>query len=284
MSRIDLHMHSTCSDGDLTPTELVALCKEKDLKAIALTDHDTVNGLDEAEEAAKSHGIEFVPGIELVADYLGVEIHIVGLFIDRKSESLQNKMKQLKEERIIRNDEFIKRLKEMGIELDYENLEQTTDEQIITKAHFNNALVRAGYCKTYGDALKKFFSRNCYTNVIKTKNVPKDIIDTVKAAKGVAVLAHPLLYGLSLDEVYVLARYLKELGLDGMECHYGCYTKEQQASLLKIAKDLDLIPGGGSDFHSYHRKPHILPGYGGGNLYVPYSSYELILDRKMSIR
>ncbi len=279
MSRIDFHMHSTCSDGALSPTELVTLCKEKDLKAIALTDHDTVNGLDEAEAVAKSLGIEFVPGIELVADYMGIEIHIVGLFIDRYSEALQNKLVSLKHERIIRNDEFIKRLKEIGVILHFEALEQTTDEQIITKAHFNNELVRAGYCKTYGEAMKKFFSRNCYTNVIKTKNSPRDIIETVINSRGVAVLAHPLLYGLSLPDVYILAKTLKEFGLDGMECFYGAYTQEEQESLLKIAKDLDLIPGGGSDFHSFNRRPNITPGYGGGNLYVPYSSYELLLER-----
>ncbi len=279
MNRIDLHTHSSYSDGALTPKELILLAKEKNLSALALTDHDTIEGLEEAEQAALQQGIEFVPGIEMVADYFGVEIHIVGLFIDKTSEKLLTMLETLKYDRIIRNKEFVKRLKELGIDIDYEALEQKNPKQIITKAHFNNELIKAGYCKSFRDAMKRFFGKNCYTNVIKARYKPSVIIETIKAANGIAIMAHPLLYNFEWDDLHTMIKNLTEQGIDGMECMYGAYSDEQQEKLIKTANEFSLAVSGGSDFHSSKRKPQIDLAVGGGNLLVPYT----VLDNLKSL-
>ena len=281
MKRIDLHVHSNVSDGTLTPKELVLYAEEKGLAAFALTDHDTVKGISEAEETARGKELEFIPGIEISSEYNGGDIHILGLYIDYKEPAFSAALQKFVEAREQRNIEMAKRLSEHGFLVTIEEMRTVYPDAVITRAHFAKYLKAKGYVSSYEEAFRKYIGKNCPCYVPRTVIQPEEAIKLIREARGVSILAHPLLYHLTLEELEDMTNYLKEIGLQGIEVFYSMNQEGDENLLASLAKKLGLLMTGGSDFHG-STKPHIDLGIGRGNLYVPETLLEPLKKRKMA--
>ena len=274
---IDLHTHSTASDASFSPADLIALAKRKNLKAIALTDHDTTDGLAEAREAAAKYNIEFIPGIELSARFNG-ELHIVGIYIDEKNEKLNASMDFLNSARNERNKNIIKLLQDEGLSITFEEAEKLSGGGMMGRTHIAQILTNKGYTLSVKEAFKKYLSPGKIGFCDYERLSPKECIELIKAAGGIAVLAHCHYLKMDNDELTEFIKNLKNYGLDGIETYYSEYTFKNHSDYTKIAHKLDLLESGGSDFHGMY-KPHIELGSGMGNLLVPYSILEKIKQK-----
>lgn len=269
---IDLHTHSTCSDGTCSPAELVKLAKTMGLSALALTDHDTIDGLAEFQATGDFLGIETIPGIEfaaLWAQYHRPEIHIVGLGFDPDHPALQERMGDIRRSRQLRNEKMCEKLSSIGLPVALEEVAANAGGEIITRAHFANVLLEKGYIKKREDAFSRYLSPGLPGYVEREFLSPALCIHTIKAAGGAAVLAHPTLYRLEAAELEELCTELISYGLDGIECQYSTYSAAETKAITALAEKLHLLPSGGSDFHGKN-KPAIRLGSGKGNLAVPY--------------
>ena len=264
---IDLHTHSTCSDGSYTPKELIKYAAEIGLYAIALTDHDNIDGLQEAMDEAKNHKVKFIPGIELSCDYKS-ELHIVGLNIDINSELLNKKCEQFKKDRITRNNNTIKRLNDAGIDITLEEAFKYCPGDALGRAHIAKVMVDKGYAESVKDAFKKYLGKGKIGYSSELRISSYEAIDIIKKAGGVSVLAHCHYLGLEGEEFISFVKDLKEHGLDGLEGYYTEYSDAQSKFFIETAKKLDLKISGGTDFHG-DMKPTISLGTGFGNLKVP---------------
>ncbi len=268
---IDLHVHSTASDGTYTPSEVVSYAAEKNLYAIALTDHDTIDGISEARQAALEQGdrLIVIPGIEISADFHGTDIHILGLNIDYTNKEFLRKIDECKRLRIERNKKMIQKLNALGFPITEETVSQRYGKKAsITRAHFARYLLDEGYVKTKEEAFTKYLNKGAPCYIPRTQMTPEEAISVILKAGGHPVLAHPLLYKLDRDMVLKLIGYLKELGMEGIEGIYSLNSSEDDAFLLKTAKMYGLYITGGSDFHGTN-KPDIDMGVGKGNLLIP---------------
>lgn len=278
---IDLHTHSYCSDGTFSPEGLVILAKKQGLCAIALTDHDTTDGLELFLEAGKRYGIETICGIEFAALWQGrhqPEIHIVGLGFRPDSPALLSALEQIKGSRDRRNEKMAAQLRAIGLPVTLEEVAKNAGGQIITRAHFANVLLQKKLVPDRSAAFSRYLSPGCPGYVAREFLTPKLCIDTIHAAGGAAVLAHPTLYGLEEDGLTELCRELCGYGLDGIECFYSTYTPAQTKQIQRLAERFHLLPSGGSDFHG-ENKPDIRLGTGKGNLKIPYSLWEKIKEK-----
>ncbi len=269
---VDLHTHSTFSDGTLTPSRLISYAKHKGLRALSLTDHDTIDGLAEAYVAAKEKGIEFINGIELAAapkEIKDIEIHIVGLFIDKDCPKLKNSLLKITKERENRNANMLKRFKDIGI-----TLHMPEKLNVVTRAHFARALVAQKHCKTVSEAFEKYLTKQCYPYIRREHISSKESISIIKEAKGIAILAHPLLYKLDNEQLESLIVKLIEYGLDGIECIYTTHSKSDELMLKKMALKYNLKVSGGSDFHSLESNPLVDLA----NKYIPYEIVEKLKE------
>lgn len=274
MGFIDLHAHTTYSDGSLSPSALIALADEKSLDAIAITDHDSIDGLAEAEAAAQLHGIELVNGVEVATYYGdGIEIHLLGLLIDSRSTEIKEKLSALKKAREQRNIEIFDRLEKLGFAMNLSEMKTEPRFDRISRAHFALYLYDKGYVSTTEEAFRKYLSPGGKAYVRRPLLQTAEIIAMIKNAGGVPVLAHPTLYGLDFPGIEKMIVTLKGLGLAGIEAIYSMYTVFQEAELRRLAKKYDLSITGGSDFHGEVKK-NIGLGIGRGRLRVPYSVLE----------
>lgn len=273
MELIDLHVHSNASDGTLTPSQVVSLALHTGLSAMALTDHDTVDGVDEAMAAAAGTALEVIAGTELSCDWNGTEIHMLGLFIDHKDEAFRRFLKEMRDTRDGRNQKMLQLFKDSGFPLEYEDLTGGNPDTVITRAHFARALLNKGCVTSMDQAFKKYLSPGCPYFIPRTRVTPKEAIGLIRAAKGLPILAHPLQYKLGWRKTEDLAAELKETGLAGMEVYYNSHTPGETSRLQEICRRLSLLPSGGSDFHGTN-KPDIHLGSGRGGLRVP----KLLLD------
>ena len=273
---IDLHVHSTCSDGTLSPTELVDYAIQKGLSAFALTDHDCVEGLDTILSYAKSlpNAPEIIPGIELSTDENGQEVHMVGLFIDHHNPEFNQYLQEFIESRTTRNKKMCHLLQEHGMNITYEELEAEFPGAVLTRAHYAKLLLKHGYVKSIKEAFERFLGDHCPCYVSREKITPVMAIDLIKKAGGLAILAHPILYHMSDARLDALVQKLKEAGLTGIEAIYSTYSPAEERQIRKLAAKYDLLLSGGSDFHG-ENKPGLDLGTGYGKLYVP----EEILDK-----
>lgn len=280
---VDLHTHSTFSDGTLTPTELVTLAKAQNLSAIALTDHDTIDGIKEALLAGKEiNDMLVIPGIELAAlyePYENKEIHIIGLFIDHTSSALLNQLKQIQHSRYERNLKMIDKLTSLGISISLEELEAVAGGEIITRTHYANLMKQKGYISTINEAFLRYLSPGLPGYAEREFLTPKLCIEAITQAGGIAILAHPTLYDISFKQMELLCLNLMEYGLTGLETMYSSYNNTQEKRMKEIAARLGLLSSGGSDFHGAN-KPHVSLGIGKGNLRVPYDYVEAMMDKK----
>lgn len=290
LKRVDLHTHSTISDGTYTPEELMEYAAEKGLSAIALTDHDTTDGLERAAKHIKEKNLELelVPGIEISSLYnlddetlsasesLGFtgkyrqrtkEIHVVGLFIDYHDDKLQDRLKEFKTLRTERNNEMCKRLTEASMPVSYEILQSENRGAVITRAHYAKYLLKKGYIKNISEAFEKYIGEGCPCFVQKKTASPFEVCKIILEAHGVPVLAHPLLYRLDEKELRTLITGMKEAGLIGIEALYATYSPEEERFVKKLASEYDLKISGGSDFHGANKAQDL--GTGFGNLFIP---------------
>ena len=267
---IDLHVHSTCSDGTLSPTELVDYAIQKGLSAFALTDHDCVEGLDTILSYAKSlpNAPEIIPGIELSTDENGQEVHMVGLFIDHHNPEFNQYLQEFIESRTTRNKKMCHLLQEHGMNITYEELEAEFPGAVLTRAHYAKLLLKHGYVKSIKEAFERFLGDHCPCYVSREKITPVMAIDLIKKAGGLAILAHPILYHMSDARLDALVQKLKEAGLTGIEAIYSTYSPAEERHIRKLAAKYDLLLSGGSDFHG-ENKPGLDLGTGYGKLYVP---------------
>lgn len=267
--KIDLHVHSTESDGMLTPTELVAEAVKAGLSAFALTDHDTVNGIAEAKNAAASASMELIPGVELSTEYKGKEVHMVGLFLDETNPHLLEHLARFRDNRDNRNQKMYQKLQEEGFDISEEALREMFPDAVLTRAHVARFLLEKGYIKSMAVAFDKYIGDGCRCYVPREKITPQEAIGLIHNAGGKAILAHPILYHMSDQRLRELISDCKEIGLDGIEAIYSTYQPGEERYIRKLAAEYDLKLSGGSDFHGSN-KPHIQLGSGMGHLFVPY--------------
>lgn len=280
MNTIDLHVHSNKSDGSFTPAQLVDYALEKGLSAIALTDHDTTDGLAEAELAAKGKPLTVIPGIEFSTEYEGKDIHILGLFIDYKAPVFQEEIKHFVDSRILRNQKMCARLSSLGMDISYEKLLERFPGAVITRAHYSTYLLENGYIKNRAEAFERYVGDHCSCFVPREKVTPAQAIELILKAKGLPILAHPTLYHMNDERLDKLVHSLKLAGLAGLEAIYSTYTPSEERQMRALAKKYDLSLSGGSDFHG-STKPKLDLGNGYGKLEVP-SSILNDLKRKLN--
>lgn len=268
MNRIDLHIHTTCSDGTCTPTEVVRLAKEKGLSAIAVTDHDTVAGCEEALKAGEALGVEVVPGLEISTRYLG-PVHILGYYLDIHSPALNEVSEWLVKDRDRRNRKIAALMREDGLNVDYEEMRERFGP-VIGRPHFARLLVEMGVAESINDAFARFVERGQKYYAARSFLPIERSIRLIREAQGVPVLAHPFQYKLKDAQLRELIELCVKNGLMGMECRYSGYDEEKVQYLLELAREYALVPTGGSDFHGTN-KPHIALGDGiAEELKVPY--------------
>lgn len=272
---IDLHAHSCKSDGNLTPTELAELSAQKNLAAVALTDHDTVNGIDEFMDAAAGKDFEAIPGIEFSTEYEGRDIHVVGLYIEHRDPEFQKYLQNFRDSRDLRNKKMCLKLQEYGLDVKYEDMEKEFAGSVITRAHYARYLFQKGYVKSMPEAFERYVGDYAPCFVPREKVTPSQAVRLILKNGGVPVLAHPILYHMSDDRLDGLIRQLKEDGLMAIEAVYSTYNAGEERSIRRLAQKYDLLLSGGSDFHG-KAKPGLELGTGYGRLFVPYEFLDKI--------
>lgn len=269
MRFIDLHVHSTRSDGTLTPAELTAHAAAAGLSAFALTDHDNTDGIEEARQASIKYGIEVIPGIEFSTEYQGCDIHIVGLEPDYRNPDFDRQIQYYRAERLRRNQKMIRKMAEDGIDISYGQMVHAFGETVWTRAHFARYLADHGYVKDMWDAFRTHIGDGCKYFIPREKVSPFEVTRLIRQFHGIPVLAHPFQYHFSDEELRTLLAKLKAAGLIGMEVYYSTHSVSQEDHLLALCREFELLPGGGSDFHGTN-KPDISIGTGKNNLHIPY--------------
>ena len=273
---IDLHIHSTASDGTLTPTEIVQTAlkstkSEKDPIVIALTDHDTVAGVSEFLKEAKKNKerVTAIPGVEISTNYHGVEIHILGYNVDPENKELLEQLKICRESRDGRNEKIISRLQAEGFQITMEDIKPEDPNETIARPHIAKQLMKKKYVSSVKEAFDKYLAegRSCYVERIMP--TPQEAIALIRNSGGIPALAHLMYYKkLNAAEKEVLVSELKEAGLEGIEAYYNTYTPVEEEYVSSLAKQNALLLTGGTDFHGQN-KPHISLFTGQGNMEVP---------------
>lgn len=277
---VDLHVHSNKSDGTYTPAELIRYAVTKNLRVMALTDHDTVDGLPEIkEEAARiENAPEIVDGVELSTDLEGRDIHIVGLFINTEDPALNRYLQKFKDARDLRNVKMCDSLaKGLNMDISYEKLKNTFPGAVITRAHYARYMLEHKYISSMNEAFERWIGDDKPYFIPREKVKPEDAVELIKKASGIPVLAHPVLYKFSLSRLEKLISDLKEAGLLGMETRYSTYTSGETRQMMMLANKYGLLESGGSDFHGSNKKDIDL-GTGRGSLSVPYEIFEKLKE------
>lgn len=269
---IDLHTHSRCSDGSMEPRELVAHAKAEGITAIALSDHDCVDGVREAMEEGERLGVEVIPAIEfsVVSD---TETHILGYFIDPDSPAISEAMDKIFAARRYRAQVTLQKLNELGFPITEEEVKKVAGGALLCRAHYARVLQDKGLVPSVKEAFDKYLANGRPAYCGKQAITAEEAISLIHSAGGIAFVAHLHLIRLSDDELYAFLKRLKDAGLDGIEGYYTEYTKEMQEKYQSLARELGLILSGGTDFHAA-MKPHIAIGRGTGELRIPYSVLE----------
>ena len=277
---VDLHLHTTCSDGRLSPTELVRLCGERGLRIISISDHDSTEGITEALEAAGRYpNLTIVPGIELSTDIPGAEVHILGYFVDHRDEALQRTLNGFREGREERARRMVERLAEIGVRLSWDRVVELSDGGAIGRPHIAQAMVEAGVVRYPRDAFDLYLGRNGPAYVSRARLSPEEAVRLVADNGALPVLAHPTYVtnepdpSASEEMVQLLVR-LKTEGLAGMEVYYKDYPPDVVERLRSLADRLGLIACGGSDYHASGNPGEPEPGMVG----PPMESFEALLS------
>lgn len=273
MKTIDLHVHSTCSDGTDAPEQLPRLAKQKGLSALALTDHDTTVGVPAFLEACKEYGIEGIPGIEISCIYdnhdYNKEVHIVGLFINPEAATLCDTLEELRISRRNRNLAVVELFAKQGINFTLEDLEAMYPGAILTRAHFASYLLAKGFVGSVNEGFDRYLGDGKPCHIRRETMSSYQAIQLIHNAGGIAILAHPLTYKLGRESLERMVADLAKQGIDAMEAIYSTFTSRDEADMKQLAADNNLLISGGSDYHG-KTKPTISLGTGKGRLEVPY--------------
>ena len=269
---VDLHLHTTESDGRLAPAELVNFVAGRGLKIIAITDHDITDGLEPAWEAAKAHpGLHIIPGIELSTDIPGNEIHILGYYFDYEDREFQAKLRSFRESRVGRAKEMVERLGELGLPVDWERVKEIAGQGAIGRPHIAQAMVEKGYISLPAEAFAKYIGRNGPAYAERVKQTPEEAVQLISSVGGVAAMAHPA----QVENLDGILEDLKAVGLKGLEVHYAEYGQPTRDRLAETARRHGLLPCGGSDYHAMGVPGEHLPGEAGPPLEVAYKLREM---------
>lgn len=273
MDTIDLHTHSTFSDGTFTPLQLVKYAEEKGLKAFALTDHDTTEGIKEAKSIETN--VEVISGVEISTRYDKKEIHIVGLYVNENDADLNKQLKYYREKRVTRNFEILEKLNSLGVDITIDDVKESCTGDVISRAHIAKALVSKGFVGSYTEAFDRYLGDNKCAYVPRETLNYEESMELIIKAGGVPVLAHPLLYKMSDTNLENMMVKLRQKGLKAVEVYYSTHSNSDTQHVMAMANRVGLIYSGGSDFHGA-TKPKIDMGTGMGKLAVPYEILEKI--------
>jgi 3',5'-nucleoside bisphosphate phosphatase len=265
---IDLHTHSTASDGTLSPGDLVAAAEAAGLTAVALTDHDTVDGIAEARAAAVGRSVELVPGVEISAMMDKGALHIVGLFIDPEDPGLREVLELAKSYRRARDRRIVERLETLGMPVTLGEVAAAAKGGVAGRPHFASVMVAKGYVKSLRVAFRNYLKKGQAAYVPKQRIERRRAVEVIRAAGGVPVLAHPDQTGLLGDQLEALIEELWGFGLAGIETQCSGYTPAETRAYARLAETYHLVQSGGSDFHGAI-KPGLALGRGPGGLRVP---------------
>ena len=269
MSDIDLHTHSTASDGTLSPAEVVALAKDSGLAALALTDHDTTEGLPEAIQAGHDLGVEVVPGCELSVEFSGGMMHILGLWLPEYPRHLRAVLQDLRDKRDSRNERMLAQLQAHNVDISLEEVRALSGDGSMGRPHMAQVLVQRGFAADIDDAFTRYIGPEGIAYVPKDKLTPEKAIDALQTEQATVILAHPYSLNLEFQALDREISRLKTLGLDGIEVYYPEHDPEQTRHFEILAERHNLLPSGGSDFHGTV-KPDIRLGHGKNNLALTY--------------
>jgi len=276
---IDLHCHSIFSDGSKTPEELVALAEEAGLTALALTDHDTTDGLERFMNAGKNSPVQTLHGMELSAEYGETPLHILGYGFDPSSPTLQEALAWVREGRAARNFQIVEKLNTLGYNLTFEDVRRHSADDLVGRPHFAAALIEKGHFKHKDKVFKQLLGKNCAAYVDRRRLKPGECLEVIRAAGGVPVIAHPGQMRLTRNKLRRLVKKLKEQGLGGLEVWHPSHPPHQVKAFEQICKDFDLIATGGTDFHGA-LTPDLSLGTGFGNLCVPDDVLEKLFEHE----
>jgi len=274
MRYADLHIHTYYSDSTFSPEEVIANAEKMALSAIAICDHDCVDGIKPCRELAKPIGIEIVPGIELTVEKEDAEIHILGYFIDYENEPFKKKLKVLQDARIKRVYRIVEKLNEQGIDISAEDIFKSASRGTVGRLHIARVMMNSGKVKNYKEIFARYlgFKKPCYVSNVRF--TPKEAIEAILGVGGVPVLAHP--YTMGKDD------YIPELvsyGLRGIEVYHTDHKSSAQKHYLQVAENFHLIPTGGSDCHGMGKGRVLI-----GTVRVPYETVEKLKEESSRIR
>jgi len=254
---VDLHSHTTASDGRLSPSELIHLFGKRGLKTVAITDHDTTNGLEEALKTKRAYpDMTLIPGVELSADSKDTEMHLLGYFLDYEDDSFQKTLSKFREGRVGRAMTMVKKLSDLGVKLKWERVLEFAGDGAVGRPHIARTMIEMGYVASMSEAFDKYLGRGMAVYAERDKFSPLDAIELIHSVNGLAVLAHPSW----VDNLESQLPALVEAGLAGMEVHYSRYSSGLIAELESMANRFGLVSCGGSDYHANNDPGESLPG------------------------
>lgn len=281
--RIDLHIHSTVSDGTLSPAEILTLAQKLDIAAISITDHDTLKGSRDALLCGIPPSVKFLTGVEISSDpppsfTCAGSFHILGYAVDVDNSELNHTLSMLKGSRENRNPRILKLLSDMGIEIALEEVLNLTGGSQLGRPHIAQLMVKKGYARSIDAAFDEYLGNGKPAYVNRFRFECEQTIKAILNAGGIPVLAHPILLNIKENEVLEnLIAILTEMGLRGIEVYYPEHTKELVAYYTRLARHYNLLITGGTDFHG-DIKPEIKMGSGKGDLFIPYALYEKLIS------
>lgn len=267
--KVDLHLHTTASDGKLSPQEMVFLAARLGLNTIAITDHDALDGIPQAMEAARAFPqLVVIPGVEINTDVPKGEVHILGYFIDYRNEELGRTLERVRNARKGRAQGMVAKLAKLGIPISWQRVQELAGDGAVGRLHVAQAMLEKGHISNIREAFDKYIGREGPAYVERERMTPQEAVGLVKRAKGLPVLAHPA----DIEGVERMVVELKKVGLVGMEVYYNGYSGEVIARMKALARKYNLVATGGSDYHGV-REDEIPPG----NPEVPYEGVERLM-------
>jgi predicted metal-dependent phosphoesterase TrpH len=268
---VDLHLHTTASDGVKSPSEIVRYAKSKGLRAISITDHDTIEGLEEGLAEGERIGFEVIPGIEISAEHSPGSMHLLGYFIDIHYPPLNEKLKYLQRAREERNPKMVEKLNRLGVKITYEEVVRASGGGQVGRPHFAQILIEKGYVRSFQEAFDRYLKKGAPAYVDKIRFTPSEAIHFINEAKGVAVLGHPNTLGVNgYGEMENLILSLFKEGLKGIEVYYPEHSSSEVAQYRGLAEKHGLVMTGGTDYHGID-KESVDVGVGRGEMKLPYS-------------
>ena len=275
---IDLHVHSTFSDGSLTPEELVEKAAAVRLTAMALTDHDGMMGIARFLESCRRHGLRGIPGVEISVGHDGGTLHMLGYFMDHQHAGISEGLARLRQGREERNRRILERLNQLGVVLDWDEVSRFAKEDVVGRPHFALAMVEKGYVRKKDEAFDRYLGKGKPAYVDRFRFTVEQSLAMIREAGGVPVLAHPFTLNLGRRRLREQLADFARKGLQGIECYYSEHNPDQQRFCINLARDLNLAVTGGSDFHGA-MNPDIRQGVGFGNLNIPDELVDLLHAR-----